>query len=282
MTMDFADVILNSLSAHIAIIDREGVILQTNEAWQVFAASNNAGGTRPDMLKVNYLKICDAAGKDPGGIAPKVARGIRSVIRGEMEEFVMDYPCHSPDTQRWFYMRAIAMKGADPLKVVISHEDITALKQAQETLERREEELRSKTLRLEEANAALGALIRRRDQDLQEMEAAVFHNLNQGVLPYLDQLAAQIDHPLVPRIKSELNGLASPFLRRLSDLEVVLTPQEIKIATLIKQGNASKQIAELLNLSVTTVNFHRRNIRNKLGLRHTGTNLNTFLFSLAR
>ena len=280
--MDFSDIILNSLSAHIAIIDREGMILQTNEAWQAFAASNDAGGTRPDMLNVNYLEICDAAGNDPDGTAQKVARGIRSVIRGEMEEFVMDYPCHSPSTQRWFYMRAIAMKGSDPLKVVISHENITALKQAQETLERREEELRLKTLRLEEANAALRALIRQRDQDIQEMEQAVFHNLNQGVLPYLDQLGAQTDHPLIPRIEAELHRLASPFLRRLSDLEVVLTPQEIKVASLIKQGNGSKQIAQLLNLSLTTVNFHRRNIRNKLGLQHTGTNLNTFLLSLAK
>ena len=284
-TMDisspYAETILNSLSAHIAIIDAQGIILQTNRAWQEFAGENDAGGTRPDMLQVNYLDICDCAQGETGEDARRVARGIRSVIRGETEEFVVAYPCHSPDQRRWFYMRAIPVKGSDPLRIVISHENITPLKETEEKLKEREAELESKTRHLEEANAALSALIRQRDEDLKEMEKAVFQNLNQGILPYLDQLRAQTDSPLVDRLESQLQSVASPFLKRLSDLEVVLTPQEIRIVSLVKQGRATKEIAELLNLSLTTVNFHRRNIRDKLGLKNTGTNLNTFLMSLA-
>ncbi len=277
----YSETVLNSLSAHIAIIDHRGIIRQTNTAWQLFAGENHAGGTRPDMLNVNYLEICDQAQGGSGGDARRVARGIRSVIRGEVGEFVMAYPCHSKEAKRWFYMRALPMKGTDPVQVVISHENITPLMEAEEKLRQREAELERKTRRLEEANAALKALIRQREEDIREMEQAVFQNLNQTVLPFLDQLKRLTDSPLVDRIAGELQSVASPFLRRLSDLEVVLTPQEVRIASLIRQGRSSKEMAGILHLSLTTVNFHRRNIRAKLGLQNSGTNLNTFLMSLA-
>ena len=276
----YSETVLDSLSAHIAIIDAQGRILKTNRAWQIFAGENHAGGERPDMCNVDYLAICDAAQGESAHEAGKVAAGIRSVIRGERDEFVMVYPCHSPDARRWFYMRALPMRDTHPLQIVISHENITPLMQVEETLREREAELKSKTQRLEEANAALRVLIRQRDEDLKEMEQAVFQNINQTIFPYLDRLRNEVDSPLIDRIATELQTIASPFLRHLSDLEVVLTPQEIRIASLIKQGRSTKEIADLLHLSLTTVNFHRRNIRDKLGLKNTGTNLNTFLLSL--
>lgn len=140
MTLNYAETILNSLSAHIAIIDQHGVIMETNRAWQSFASSNQVG-TRPDMLNINYLKVCDSADDDAGESAGNVSRGIRKVINGEIEEFVMDYPCHSPDEQRWFYMRAIRVPGSDPLRIVISHENITLLKLAEQKIKQRKKSL---------------------------------------------------------------------------------------------------------------------------------------------
>ncbi|MCG8617068.1 MAG: LuxR C-terminal-related transcriptional regulator [Desulfobacterales bacterium] len=283
MTPTYAEIILNSLSAHIAIIDKNGMIIKTNKAWQAFASSNQVG-MRPDMLNVNYLDICDAAHDGADENARKVARGIRRVINGEMDEFVLDYPCHSPDEKRWFYMRAIRADGSDPLEIVISHENITALKTAEQKILRREEQLEQKTRRLEEANAALKALLRQRDEDLKEKETIFFQNLMQTVLPYFDQLK-QVVSPgkgthLIDLIESELKNIASPFLRQMSNLETVLTPQEIKIASMIRQGKSSKEIAGIFNLSMTTVNFHRRNLRDKLGLTNTAVNLGSFLRSL--
>ena len=283
MTPTYAEIILNSLSAHIAIIDKNGMIIKTNKAWQAFASSNQVG-MRPDMLNVNYLDICDAAHDGADENARKVARGIRRVINGEMDEFVLDYPCHSPDEKRWFYMRAIRADGSDPLEIVISHENITALKTAEQKILQREEQLEQKTRRLEEANAALKALLRQRDEDLKEKETIFFQNLMQTVLPYFDQLK-QVVSPgkgthLIDLIESELKNIASPFLRQMSNLETVLTPQEIKIASMIRQGKSSKEIAGIFNLSMTTVNFHRRNLRDKLGLTNTAVNLGSFLRSL--
>ena len=283
MASNYAETILNSLSAHIAVINENGIIIETNRAWQQFARANDVG-MRSDMLNINYLDICDTADDMSGDCANKVAKGIRRVINKEIEEFVMDYPCHSPDEKRWFYMRAIRVRGSKPLRVVISHENITPLKIAEQKIRLREEELEQKSSRLEETNAALRVLLRQRDEDLKEMETIFFQNLKQSILPHFDQLKkmtrADSGLKLISLIESELNHIASPFLRHLSNLETVLTPQETKIASFIKEDKSSKEIADILNLSMTTVNFHRRNLREKLGLRHTSTNLSTFLKSL--
>jgi len=59
----YARTVLDSLSAHVAIIDAQGTILETNRAWKRFARSNRIG-MRPDTLQVNYLEICDSARGD--------------------------------------------------------------------------------------------------------------------------------------------------------------------------------------------------------------------------
>jgi DNA-binding CsgD family transcriptional regulator len=284
-TRDYAGTILDSLSAHVAVIDEHGVILETNRAWLEFAASNQVT-MRPDMLNVNYLDVCARAHGDSAGKSTEVAEGIKRVIRGELEELVVGYPCHSPGEKRWFYMRAKRLVGSKPLKVVISHENITALKLTEERLKEREEELNRESTRLVEANAALRALLRQRDEDRNEIEETISRNLRETILPYLDQLE-RIEHnsegaELIELIASGLNDIASPFLRRLSALERSLTPQEIQIAALVREGKSTKEIARLLSLSTTTINFHRRNLRAKLGLKNTSTNLRVHLLSLRR
>ncbi|WP_226992335.1 LuxR C-terminal-related transcriptional regulator [Desulfatibacillum aliphaticivorans] len=284
-TQQYAKTILNSLSAHVAIIDENGMILETNRAWERFAQSNQIS-IRPDTLNVNYLEVCDAAQGESAEKSKEVAAGIRKVIKGEVEEFVLDYPCHSPNEKRWFYMRAARAVGSDTLRVVVSHENITALKEAESRLRQREDELKQKTLHLEEANAALRAVLRQRDEDIQEMEQTILQNLKDSVLPNVERLQDIVVRPeanqIVQLISSGLNEIASPFLRRLSNLEAVLTPREIEIASLVKAGKSTKEIASLFNLSIATVNFHRRNLRDKLGLTNSSTNLRSHLLSLEK
>jgi len=279
----YARTVLDSLSAHVAIIDAQGTILETNRAWKRFARSNRIG-MRPDTLQVNYLEICDSARGDSADRSADVADGIRQVINGSLDEFLIDYPCHSPEEQRWFYMRATRAVGPGPLRVVISHENITALKLAESRLRESEAELRRKTAHLEEANAALRALLRQRSEDAQEMEQIVLENIRTAVLPHVEKLDKMLAKPasrrLVDLIRSGLNDITTPFLRRLATLEMVLTPQEIRIAAFIREGCSSKDISGMLGLSVATINFHRRNLREKLGLTNSAANLRTFLMSL--
>ncbi|MGB5745960.1 MAG: PAS domain-containing protein [Desulfobacterales bacterium] len=131
--------VLNSLSANIAIIDEKGVILETNQAWRNYATVNQMEGPG-DSIGVNYLELCDAATGKEARDACNVAAGIRSVIRGELKEFMYDYPCHGLDGRHFFYVRAIRVAEREPTRVVVSHEDITALKLAEETVLKREKE----------------------------------------------------------------------------------------------------------------------------------------------
>jgi serine phosphatase RsbU (regulator of sigma subunit) len=134
-----AKTVLNSLSANIAILDENGVILVTNQAWRDYAAANAMKGPH-DSIGVNYLELCDATTGKEAKDARNVAAGIRSVIRGETTEFLYDYPCHGPDGLHFYYIRAIRVAEIEPVRVVVSHEDITALKLAEEAVRKREHE----------------------------------------------------------------------------------------------------------------------------------------------
>jgi DNA-binding CsgD family transcriptional regulator len=80
-------------------------------------------------------------------------------------------------------------------------------------------------------------------------------------------------------IEANLNEIVSPFSQKLSSEYFAFTPQELKIANLIKDGGQDKDISEILNISLETVKTHRQNIRKKLKIRGKKTNLMTYLLS---
>src|SRR5215213_10505437 len=91
---------LDSLSAHIAIIDETGTIVAVNKAWRDFARAN--GLAAQDYAEgANYLRTCDSAAGAYSEEAAPFAEGIRSVLSGQREKFELEYPCHSPSERRW-------------------------------------------------------------------------------------------------------------------------------------------------------------------------------------
>jgi DNA-binding CsgD family transcriptional regulator len=286
LTGQYINVAMDSLSANMAILDENGVILETNRSWQRFGLENKIE-TPADTVSVNYLEICDSAVGDPNEVekAREVADGIRRVIAGDLNEFATEYPCHSPEVKRWCYVRATRMADPGPLRVVVSHEDVTAIKLAEEALRERELELELQTQKLEETNTALRVLLKAREEDKHELEEKVLANVKQLIMPYLKDLKnAGLDtrqKAYLEIVESNLNDIISPFLHQLSSKYLSLTPREIQVATLVKEGKASKEIAEMLHLSMYAVGFHRKNIREKLGLKNKKANLRTHLLSLA-
>ena len=150
---------------------------------------------------------------------------------------------------------------------------------------RAEDALEEQTYNLKEANAALRVLLRHRNQDKKEFEEKVVFNVKELVFPYVQKLQTnQLNERqmvYLDVIESHLNDIIAPFLHRLSSKYAGLTPSEIKVASFVKDGKTSKEIAELLNLSTGAVAFHRNNLRKKLGLRNKKTNLRSHLLSLS-
>ena len=284
-TDELAITVLNSLSAHIAILDETGVILETNKAWRKFAAKGGMPEDHDDRGS-NYLTICEAAKGSDAEDAYKVAAGIRAVIGGELDEFLYDYPCHSEDGPHWYYMRAIRMSGDGPIRVVTSHEEITALKLSEEALRKSQEELIEQKQSLEETNIAMKVLLKQREEDKLELEKKVLNNVKDLVLPYVEKLKnprlKAKDRTLVDIIDTHLQDIISPLLQRFANAKILLTPQEMQVASLVKDGKTSKEIADVLNVSETTINFHRKNLRVKFGLRNKRTNLRSYLLSISQ
>ena len=281
---ELAKAVINSLSAHIAILDQNGVILDTNRAWNDYSFKNGMPEDF-DYRGINYLEVCNAATGADALDAHNIAKGIWEVIQGHTQEFLFDYPCHSQDSKHWYYMRAIRMSDTKPVRAIISHEDITALKLVEEALRESREELQDQKQSLEEANIALKVLLKHRENDKLELEKNVLTNVKALVLPYVEKLK---EVPLKPRnktlveiIENHLKDIISPLLQKFSNAKIILTPQEIKVVALIKDGKSSKEIADILTISETTVNFHRKNLRKKFGLKNRQMNLRSYLISMS-
>ena len=144
----FAKCVLNALAAHIAVVDEQGTIVAVNDAWRRFAREN--GGDPAAYVGTNYLAICqESLQRGPDAPTEATLRGLQAVIRGEREEFSLEYPCHSPEEERWFIVRGTRFPGAGPNYVVLAHANITERKRAERSLFTSSEQLHALAGRLE-------------------------------------------------------------------------------------------------------------------------------------
>ncbi|ELZ77062.1 HTR-like protein [Haloferax larsenii JCM 13917] len=118
---------LDALPTQLAILDTDGTILYTNEAWKRFGTENDYAGDA-SSIGMNYLGVCDV---DPDQSSTMAADGIRSVIEGTDDEFSYEYPCHSDDERRWFTMRVTRFSHESETYVQVVHLNITDRKLAE-------------------------------------------------------------------------------------------------------------------------------------------------------
>lgn len=160
-----------------------------------------------------------------------------------------------------------------------------ALKKAALELEQRvalrTKELEAKTAALEELNTALKILLNKRDEDKISLENRVLTNVGELVIPFLQKVKKSAGddrtNTYLNIIENNLNDITSPFARTISLKYANLTPTEVKVAHLIKQGRTTKEIADLLSVGSRTIESYRNNIRKKMGIKNKKVNLRLFL-----
>lgn len=134
----FSRAILDALSSHIAVLDERGKVVAVNSAWVQFAEQNGLFGT---LVGVDYLTICDRAAA-VSVEAGEMSTLLREILAGQRTEGSYEYPCHSPEEERWFLCRATRFAGPGPVRVALAHENITAIKQAQQRAEASQRQFR--------------------------------------------------------------------------------------------------------------------------------------------
>ncbi len=133
--------ILDSLSSHLAVIDRTGNIVAVNKGWKDYGIENGGPGEERIGGGANYLDVCRKAAEAGCREAESALGGILSVLKGKVEHFEMEYDCSSPDQKRWFTMAVTPLRhGAGG--AVIRHLDITFRNQALGLLRESEERFR--------------------------------------------------------------------------------------------------------------------------------------------
>lgn len=164
-------------------------------------------------------------------------------------------------------------------------QEIEERRRAEKSLKKREKELEAQSHHLEEVNTALRVLLKQREEDRKELGEMVLRNVQDLVNPYLQRLAGGRLDPrqrtLAKILETNLANIISPFSEKLASGLVQLTPVEIRVANLIKEGKTNKEIADILLIAKNTVLFHRFNIRSKLNIKNKKVNLRTHLLALA-
>ncbi len=155
----------------------------------------------------------------------------------------------------------------------------------QTALDQMEQRVEERTADLEEANTALRVLLNNVEMSRDEYDAKVLGQIKGLVLPHLGKLRSRLKADAAASayleiIDENLRAISASMSNRLTTMFETLTPSEQEVAQLIMHGQTTKDIARTLSREPSTVEFHRNNIRKKLGLQRSGQNLRSMLRSM--
>lgn len=203
------------------------------------------------------------------------------------EPYVWDF--FDKRSEQWHEMSSLAIPWADGRLVRLEiTKDITWRKRIEkkqrDIMLTLEEKVKKRTAELEDMNATLRILLKKREEDKDEIGDKIFANHKLILAPIIrnlkESLTRESQKDMMDILESELKNIISPFSKKLSDQLVNLTPKEIHIADLVKFGKTNKEISEIMHSSIHTISRHRENIRKKTGLKNKKVNLRSFLSTL--
>jgi PAS domain S-box-containing protein len=189
----FTRAVLNSLLTHVCVLDKEGVILETNDAWREFARQQADGQFIIGEPGKNYLDLCRhtiAAGTSTG---QAILKGIEAVLTREQPSFTVEYCAALPEEERWFLMRVAPLKESQG--VVISHRDISERVRIAQTLEDHMLLLEEKH---EELESLTGKLIEAQEEERKRIARDLHDDFNQRLAALSVELESMERIPIAP------------------------------------------------------------------------------------
>jgi PAS domain S-box-containing protein len=247
-------------------------------------AEELTGWKREDAMNRHVAEVCNIVDEETraaamSGIMEAIGRdgsaGIRSnaiLIDKNGREMFID------ETASPIRNDAGVLSGA-----VLVFRDVTERKRMEAALLESEKKLRDQSEELMESNTALKVLLKQIENEKRIMEEKILSNVNKLILPYIERLkrnrsmSDELDYLNI--LEANVKEIVSPFSVRMSSALICLTPKELQVANLIKEGRENKEVAELLNMSLETVKTHRQNIRKKLNIYAKRIHLRTYLLS---
>ncbi len=185
---------------------------------------------------------------------------------------------------RWLHIVASFLKEDGHTYINGVFFDITDQMQNDMAIAAKGRELETRSDNLSEVNTALKVLLKKRDEDRKALEEKVLYNVKSLIRPYLIKMKRlgmdARQRAYLEILESNLEEIVSPLARKLSLDYLGFTPTEIKVATMVKQGQKAHEIARLLGISTRTVEGYRYSIRERLGIKGKKINLRTYLLSI--
>jgi DNA-binding CsgD family transcriptional regulator/PAS domain-containing protein len=290
---DFFAAVIEHIPEAVAIVDVEDLTIKSMSKFGralLCQRNKNPEGVRID----EFSKSLEFAGQQGPPRNREQLQLVHSLLNGETlcnEECLLKGP-DGNDLNLVCNSGPVVDREGNTIAGIIVWRDVTKQKKMEEELRTKniearkvmEQAIEANAYRVQEVNSALKTLLRQRDEDRKEFEEAILTNIENLIMPYIKRLKSgslsDSQSSLLDILESHLNELTSKFAKTLAMEYRVLTPTEMRVAALVRDGRTSKEIADLLCVSEKTASFHRNNIRNKLGMKGTGANLRSHLLSL--
>jgi DNA-binding CsgD family transcriptional regulator len=162
--------------------------------------------------------------------------------------------------------------------------EIKERKRAHDYILSLEKDLKQSAQELQELNTTLKVIVEQQHKEKTEFEERIVFNLKDITIPYIERLKKRVPDGdcrlFLEMIETNINKVMRPIIHTKIPQRVDLSPSEIKIATLISEGKSTKEISALLIISARAIEYHRNNIRGKLGIKNRKVNLRKYLSSL--